>query len=324
MRNSSDIEHELDLIVADRTALAEGSVRLTLRSPSGDKLPEWQPGAHVDLVLRADMIRQYSLCGDPADRSCLQVAVLREKASRGGSRYVHDELKSGGHLKVRGPRNHFGLVDAESYLFIAGGIGITPILPMIAEVDRRGMPWQLLYGGRSRSSMAFRSELEQRYGTRVSVCPEDETGLLDLENVLAEPTSTAAERAVYCCGPEGLLSAVEKLCVDWPSGALHIERFTAAPDRASGPNREFAVELAQTGLTLTVPADRSILEVVEAAGVDVLHSCRDGVCGTCETPVLNGVPDHRDSILTDAEREEGASMMICCSRSCSDRLVLDL
>lgn len=324
MSNTTQEEHDLDLVVADKQMLTDDAVRLTLRSPSGAELPSWSPGAHIDLVLGADMVRQYSLCGERTDGSAFQVAVLREESGRGGSHFVHDRLHRGDRIRVRGPRNHFELVETRDYLFIAGGIGITPILPMIAEVAERGLPWRLVYGGRTRASMAFGSELRERYGDRVEIWPQDEVGMLDLENLLAEAPTSSVERSVYCCGPEGLLSAVEKYCEHWPTGALHVERFAAAPDRASGPDNTFEVRLAQTGITLTVPAGQSVLEVVEAAGVAVLHSCRDGVCGTCETPVLEGVPDHRDSILTDDERQESASMMICCSRSRSDLLVLDL
>ncbi|MCE0762292.1 PDR/VanB family oxidoreductase [Pseudonocardia kujensis] len=318
---SETTEPELDLVLEKKETLADGVVQLTLRDPAGADLPAWAPGAHVDLVLTGDLTRQYSLCGDPAERSVMQVAVLREPAGRGGSAHVHDELAEGDTVRVRGPRNHFALVDAPRYLFLAGGIGITPILPMVAAAEAAGADWRLVYGGRSRASMAFRDRLEERYPDRVDVRPQDETGLLDLAALLGEP---AADTAVYCCGPEPLLAAVEERCAAWPAGSLHLERFAPKAGADDGPREAFEVELAQTGTTLTVPADRSILEVVEEAGVGILSSCREGTCGTCETGVLEGVPDHRDSVLTAEEQAENDAMMICVSRSCSARLVLDL
>jgi ferredoxin len=187
---------------------------------------------------------------------------------------------------------------------------------MLAAVHERGAGWRLVYGGRTRDTMAFRDKLVQDYTDRVSVRPQDETGLLDLSSLLAEPDP---ETAVYCCGPEPLLAAVEQL---WPSEALHVERFR--PRAAAGERTSFEVELARSGRTLVVPAGRSILSVVEDAGVQVLSSCREGTCGTCETVVLDGVPAHHDSLLTEAEQAAGDTMMICVSRACGTRLVLDL
>jgi len=324
MRTPPHVERELDLVLERKETVAWGVVRLTLRHPDGQSLPAWQPGAHIDLALAGGLVRQYSLCGDPRDTSILQVAVLREQAGRGGSRYVHDDLAEGQPVRVRGPRNHFPLVDAKRYLFIAGGIGITPILPMLAEVAAWGRDWRLVYGGRTRSSMAFRDELESRYPGHVAIHPQDEHGLLDLPALLAGPAADAGDTAVYCCGPEALLTAVEQHCTSWPAGALHVERFAPKAGMAGGRPEAFEVELAQTGTVLQVPAGRSILEIVEDSGVAVLSSCQEGTCGTCETAVLSGRPDHRDSVLTDEERQAGDLMMICVSRSCSPRLVLDL
>lgn len=309
----------MKLLLQDKETIADGVVLLTLRHPDGEPLPAWTPGAHVDLVLTDDLVRQYSLCGDPADTSVLRVAVLRELDGRGGSRHVHDVLAAGQLVEVNGPRNHFELVEAKRYLFIAGGIGITPILPMIAQAQAAGHDWRLVYGGRTRSSMAFRDELERL--DPVELRPQDEYGLLDLESLLGRPEEGTA---VYCCGPEPLLAAVEQHCAVWPKGTLHIERFAPKADAAQGPRQEFEIELAQTGTVLRVPADQSVLEVVEKAGVSVLSSCQEGTCGTCETIVLDGRPDHRDSVLTAEEQESGDAMMICVSRSCSPRLVLDL
>jgi ferredoxin-NADP reductase len=315
-------EHEADLVVAQKATVAEGVVALTLADPRGGELPAWTPGAHIDLILPGpELTRQYSLCSNPADRRTWRIGILREPKSRGGSQFIHDALQTGDRVHVRGPRNHFSLVEAPRYLFIAGGIGITPILPMLATVHAAGADWQMLYGGRSRVSMAFVDELAG-YGARVRLYPQDEVGLLPLDTVLVPPQ---AETLVYCCGPEPLLQAVEGWCAAWPAGSLRFERFKAKPAEAAPPVvATFEVVLQRSGLTLTVPPDKTILEVVDTAGVYALSSCREGVCGTCEQRVLEGVPDHRDSVLTPEERAAGETMMICISRARTPRLVLDL
>jgi ferredoxin-NADP reductase len=221
---------------------------------------------------------------------------------------------------VRGPRNNFPLVGASRYLFIAGGIGITPILTMIREADASGADWRLVYGGRTRASMAFLDELAA-YGDRISVLPQDETGLLDLAGLLGSPLPGTK---VYCCGPEPLLAAVEQACSAWPSDSLHVERFVARPLSEPVLKEPFDVYLAQSDLTISVSPDTSILDAVLEAGVPVLSSCAEGTCGSCETTVLEGKPDHRDSVLDEEARRAGDCMMICVSRSCTKRLVLDL
>jgi ferredoxin-NADP reductase len=317
-------EVEVDLAVARREVAAEGVVTLTLADPDGADLPEWTPGAHIDLIMEPahpGLTRQYSLCGSTSDRSQWRVGVLLDPESRGGSKFVHDELNEGSTIRVRGPRNHFPLVSSPRYQFIAGGIGITPILTMIEAARARGADWQLLYGGRERASMAFVDKLE-RHGERVTVWPQDEQGMLDLASVLSEPRE---DTRVYCCGPEGLLGAVEEACRPWPEGSLHIERFSAKAVEAPADALDtFEVECQRSGVTVTVSADRSIYEVAEEAGVDVLGSCMEGVCGTCECDVIEGEPDHRDSVLSEAERAKGDVIMICVSRSRSERLVLDI
>jgi ferredoxin-NADP reductase len=317
-------EFEADVRVAAKRTAADGVVTLGLHAVDGHALPPWTPGAHVDLVLDGldppAPTRQYSLCGDPADHHEYRVGVLRDPNGRGSSLAVHDRLQAGDVVRIRGPRNNFELVPAPRYLFIAGGIGITPILTMVAAAEAAGAQWRLVYGGRQRASMAFLDELAG-YGDRVTVCPQDETGLLDLDTLLGTPQ---AGTLVYCCGPEPLLNAVEQRCATWPRRALHVERFSAKPLTAPARAEAFEVVLARSELTLTVPPDRSILDVVDEAGVGVLSSCAEGTCGTCETPVLDGEPDHRDSVLDEDERQAGACMMICVSRSRSPRLVLDL
>jgi ferredoxin-NADP reductase len=314
-------EHEADLVVKEVHTVADGVVALTLTDPDGGELPAWTPGAHVDLVLTEDLVRQYSLSSSPSKPDVWRVGVLRASDSRGGSERVHQALATGSVVRVRGPRNHFPLVASPRYIFLAGGIGITPMLPMIAEADAAGADWHLFYGGRERASMAFLDELAH-YGERVRIVPQDEQGMLDLEAVLGTPQS---DTLVYCCGPEGLLAAAEKFCEMWPPGSLHLERFSAKPQEpAAEADSEFDLVLQRSGLTLQVPPDKSVLTVIREAGVSVLASCLEGVCGTCETEVIEGNVDHRDSILNEEERASNEYMMVCVSRCRSPRLVLDL
>lgn len=310
----------LGLVVADRRTVARGVAEIMLRHRDGEGLPAWEPGAHVDVELPSGELRQYSLCGDRADATCWRIGVLRESDGRGGSRWLHDELAVGDELRVSAPRNAFALVDADEYLFVAGGIGITPLLPMVAAVEARGARWSIVYAGRERGTMAFVDELEP-FGDRVRVWCDDRDGLLDLPATLA---AAGPDAEVYCCGPEPLLDAVELACAAAGRRRPHVERFRPREGALDGERASFEVELATTGITLTVAADQSIADALDAAGVDVPTSCREGTCGTCETAVLDGVPDHRDSFLSEDERADNATMMICCSRAAGPRLVLDL
>ncbi|MEU4559467.1 PDR/VanB family oxidoreductase [Actinoplanes sp. NPDC023936] len=308
------------LRVAGKEPVADGVIALTLTDPGGARLPDWTPGAHIDLVLPGGLVRQYSLCGDRWDPYTYRIAVLRETGGRGGSAYLHDVLDVGEAVGLGGPRNNFPLVPAARYLFIAGGIGITPLLPMIAQADLLGADWQLLYGGRREASLAFGRHLGG-YGDRVHLRPEDRYGLLDLPGFLGawEPGTR-----VYCCGPAPLLAAVERACAGLPPHTLRTERFAATTLTGPARSTPFEIELARSKAVLTVPTDSSVLDVLTAAGADVLSSCRQGVCGTCEITVLAGEPDHRDSVLDDTERAAGTRMFACVSRSRSDRLVVDL
>ena len=285
--------------ISSRRTVADDVVELVL---SGATVPEWTPGSHIDLHLAPGLVRQYSLVGPG-----LRVAVLREPAGRGGSAFVHDRLRVGDQVEIGGPRNHFPLVSAPRYLFVAGGIGITPILPMIDAAEAAGAEWRLLYGGRSRSSMAYLDGLDD---PRVRI---QEGGLLDLRAAVAD----APGAEVYGCGPAPLLDALVATCP-----AAHVERFTPVED--ARPERPFEAVLARTGVTVQVPAGTSLLDAVEVAGVGVQQSCREGTCGTCEATVLAGGPEHRDSVLDDVDREAGDVMMICVSRARGQRLVLDL
>lgn len=308
------------LRVESKRWIADRVVELTLVDPAGSHLPGWSPGAHIDIDLTPSIVRQYSLCGDASDRSCYKVAVLREPASRGGSAHVHETLVPGDLLHVRGPRNNFPFVDADEYIFIAGGIGVTPLIPMIAHAAAAARPWTLLYGGRERAGMAYLEALTG-YGPSVTVWPQDSHGLLDLVSLLGTPQQGAA---VYCCGPEGLIAAVENQCQSWPPDALHVERFSPKPKNADVVDEPFEVELSRSGLVVAVPAGTTVVDALADAGVEIETSCREGICGYCETPVLSGRPQHRDSLLSEAERAANKTMMLCVSRSCDPRLVLDL
>lgn len=308
--------------VEERQALADGQVaELRLGALDNEALPSWTPGSHVDLVLPSGLIRQYSLCGDPSAPT-YTVAVLREPASRGGSVEVHDHVQSGDTLMIRGPRNHFPLVTADHYVFIAGGIGITPLLAMVRDVSASGGSWELHYGGRGRAGMAYLDALAGLTDGTVTLYPQDEVGLIPVAAILQ---SAPRSSAVYTCGPEPLLVAVEE------QGAaaglpVHLERFgpSSAPTTSTTDNTEFTVTLQRSARTLPVPADTRLIDVVREVLPMVPFSCEEGYCGSCETVVLEGVPDHRDSVLSDAERESNTCMMICVGRSKTPQLVLDL
>ncbi|MFD3873559.1 PDR/VanB family oxidoreductase [Streptomyces sp. NPDC058623] len=299
----------LRTLIVSRTEPAQGVLRLVLESP---ELPAWTPGAHVDVVLPSGLVRQYSLCGDPAEVGRYTIAIRLIEDGRGGSREAHAQLVEGAELEVRAPRNRFELAPAPSYVFVAGGIGITPILPMLRAATASGADWTLLYGGRSRASMPFLPELAA-YGDRVTVLPEDETGLPDLSPLAALAPGTL----VHCCGPEALMRAVTDAVAD--PATVRLERFAPA---AGGPARPFTVELARSGRTVEVAAHESTLTAVRRELPNTPYSCEQGFCGTCQHRVLGGEIDHRDGLLTDGERTD--SMLLCVSRAAADRLVLDL
>ena len=311
----------MQLVVRSLTLEAAGVLSVELVDPEQHDLPPWEPGAHLDLRLAGGLSRQYSLSGDPADRSRYRLGVLRVEDGRGGSAYVHDALRPGHTVEVAGPRNHFRLEPAPGYVFVAGGIGITPVLPMLAAATAAGAEWQLVYGGRTASSMAFTDEVAA-YGDRVTLRPQDTHGLLDLDALLGAPR---ADTLVYACGPEPLLAAVEHRMAAWPTGALHLERFAALPvERDPATDSCVEVVLAESGRTVLVPPERSILDALIDAGVDVLSDCREGICGSCEVKVIEGDVDHRDHVLSEAERAANGCMMVCVSRACGSRLVLGL
>jgi len=312
-------EETLNVEVSGTRQVAEDVLEIRLRRADHAELLPWTPGAHIDVHLDNGLVRQYSLCGDPAERNTWTIASLRDPQSRGGSNRLH-QLEPGDALEVRGPRNHFPLAEDDAFVFIAGGIGITPLLPMIEWVQMRGLPWKLHYAGRSTDSMAFAQDLTERFGDRVELYSSEHGKRMDLSH-LARAIPDGA--GVYCCGPERLLVAVEEQVSPQLGGHLHVERFRPR-ELDTSDSSDISVELAESGFTVEVPADRSILEVVREAGVVIESSCEEGTCGTCETEVLDGEPDHRDSVLSDFEREMDETMMICVSRACGRHLVLDL
>jgi ferredoxin-NADP reductase len=284
-----------------------------------ESLPAWTPGAHIDVVLPSGQVRQYSLCGPADSPGEYTIAVLRQSDGRGGSEELHQKVSLGTELTILGPRNKFELVPARQYVFVAGGIGITPLLPMVEAVAAAGMPWRLIYAGRSRSSMAFLDRLAGWHDT-VEVIPTDEVGRMDVGALL----SSSVGAAVYVCGPAGLIDAVGSVVDRWPAGSFHSERFTGdgvAP--VVDGDQAFEVQLGPGGPVIAVGADETVLQAVLNAGADVLYSCEEGSCGSCETTVLDGEVLHRDSVLTADEQAAGA-MLICVSRAACPRLVLEI
>ncbi|MBL0420854.1 oxidoreductase [Ramlibacter sp. AW1] len=286
----------------------------------GRLLPAFTAGAHIDVQVPNGMVRQYSLHGNPADRSAWHIAVKREMAGRGGSASLHDFAEVGSALGIVGPRNHFPLAaGAKRHLFIAGGIGITPLYAMAQALSARDERWDLHYCARTPDHAAFYNELQSLRGG--SVTPHfSEVPTLDVTTLLhEEPEGTH----LYCCGPAGLMKAVETASRHWAPGTVHFEWF-AAPVTDHPANQPVEVELARSSIILLVPAERSILQVVRENGIYVECACEEGVCGTCETAVLDGEPQHRDMLLSPEERAGNRTMMICVSRANSKRLVLDL
>lgn len=308
----------MQLRVVGRESLADRVVSLTLETADGSELPEWTPGAHIELALPGGLIRQYSLCSDPADRSTWRIGVLKELAGRGGSDAIHDTVQVGDVLSAAGPKDNFGYrASASDVVFIAGGIGVTPMLPMVRAAAQSGANWRMLYLGRNRGSMAFLEELEQ-YGDRVTVHTSEGQGRLPMTTDIA--SFGLADPEIYACGPGPLLESLGE-CVS--TERLHVERFTGDGNGAQDTDTPFTVETSD-GTEILVAADETILAAMIRCGVPALNSCQEGICGTCETVVVAGTPLHRDSLLSEEERASNQTMMICVSRCVGDRLVLEL
>ncbi len=296
---------------------APGVLSLELVSPDGAALPAFAAGAHVDLHLADGLVRQYSLSGDPAERTQWRLAV-REVAGGRGSMVVHRQLRPGAMLQVGLPRNNFPLLPAQRYLFIAGGIGITPLLPMMRAANLAGTPWTLLFCARSAAEAPFLAEA-RALGEVVLHASAAGTRL----DAAARLHDVHPGMRIYCCGPQALMAAVEQAGAHWPEDSLHFEWF-APRQQLHAAAGVFEVHCARSARTVSVAASHSILAALREAGITAPASCEEGVCGSCEVAVLEGEVDHRDSILSASERAAGRSMMICVSRARGARLVLDV
>lgn len=308
------------LVVTQRLDRSTSVTEFVLERRDRRRLPDWAPGAHIDVVLPSGKIRQYSLCGDRWAPHQYRIAVQRDDLGGGGSVELHTELKPGDTISFGGPRNNFRLAPAQSYRFIAGGIGISALLPMIAQANLLGLEWQLLYLGRNLERMAYQ-ELQERYPERVTVHASQNAGRISIREWLGSPPD---DTMVYACGPESLLEALPEACSDLPETTLRTERFTNTMADAIVSSEPYEIKLQRSGRVVEAPGNTSVVDVLANAGVDVITSCSQGVCGTCEVDVLAGEIDHRDAILNDDERATNTCMFPCVSRSLSERLVLDL
>lgn len=321
----SNLLNTITVKVVDRTVGADGVVQLELKSTTEMPLPPFEPGAHVDVYLANGLVRQYSLCNFQPEPDSYEIAIGLTELSRGGSIYMHEKVTIGDTLQISAPRNNFALVpDASRYVFVAGGIGITPILSMIRWCEMSHKNWQLLYTVRSRKRAAYLEQLLAFGGDRIHLHFDDEKdGYADVKQYLSH---LGEGDHVYCCGPEPLMNAVEQATLGHPRHAVHFERFSApASDAATtATDTAFVVRLKRSNMDVSVSADKSILESLEEAGISLPFSCREGLCRSCETAVCSGVPDHRDYVLSDEERDSNQTMMICVSRSKSPILELDI
>lgn len=304
------------MAISGRQMLVDGIVRIDLRAADAQPLPLWQPGDHINLQLPNGLSRQYSLCGDPADLHTWSIAVRRGDRPDGGSSWIHKHATVGVELMVNGPAHTFPLIPAHEYLFIAAGIGITPIRAMIQSLPAH-REWKLIYLGRQRSDMAFADELMSQYPGRVDVWESHvRGGHFDFTSLQLAPSVE-----VYACGPEPILNALQALL---PEQRLHIERFIAENQRPRDDARPFTVECRKSDLRFEVSAEHTMLETLESHGLPVLASCREGICGNCEVRVLTGEPEHHDRVLPDETKDELGVMYPCVSRSRSDVLVIDV
>jgi ferredoxin-NADP reductase len=298
---------------------AEGVLALEFTAADGGDLPPFEPGAHIDLHLGDGLLRQYSLCGDPAKRKSYRIGVREIDGGR-VSRHIHRNLRPGALLQMSQPRNNFEFVPSRNYLFIAGGIGITPLLPMMQAAASAGAAWTLLFCARSIEQAPFLEEAKA-HGGDVSVHASQAGTRLDVTQYLAE---VKPDTIIYCCGPESLMTAVESASVHWPEGTVRFEWFAPRARPEGEISGGFRVVCARSGLSLDVMPEQSILQVLTDAGIEVARSCEQGICGTCEVRVLEGEVDHRDSILSAAERASNEIMMTCVSRAKGASLVLDV
>lgn len=321
--------HLLRVRVRSMTRQTARVLSLVLESLGGEPLPAAQPGAHIDLHLAPGLARSYSIVGQDGAPGRYEIAVALDANSRGGSRHVHDRLRVGHELEISHPRNLFELhPDAIHSVLLAGGIGITPIWSMVRHLERQGRLWTLSIAARSRRDAPYLEDIAQlagasKVGRLVTHFDDEASGQpLDIAAALSQAPPGAH---LYCCGPAAMLEAYERATVAWPKEQVHLERFGGgAPPPVSDQPGDFEVVLARSGRSLAVPASRSILEVLLDEGIDAPYGCMQGVCGMCAVPVLDGLPDHRDQVLSDDDRRSNANVIICCSRSRSERLTIDL
>ncbi len=311
----------MNLRVTAKTQVATDIWCFELRHPQGQPLPAFTAGSHLTVQTPAGARRNYSLCSDPADTGCYQIAVKRDAQGRGGSISMADDVQAGDALAVSVPRNNFELDPrADAFLFIAGGIGITPILSMMRELRRSGRAgFRLIYCARDAAGTAFRELLQHDFDGHVLL--HHDHGDLEQAIDLWPEFETPGRAHVYCCGPRGLMDAVADMTGHWPTEAIHFESFGVDAGQFAG-NAPFPVRLQRSSATVTVAADQSILEALRGAGYAVPSSCESGTCGSCRTGLIAGEAEHRDMVLMDEEKAH--QIMVCVSRSCGGELVLDL
>jgi ferredoxin-NADP reductase len=324
-RRGAPAEGTLDVRVKRISYEADSINSYELLSPTGSDLAPFTAGSHIDLHLPNGMIRSYSLINDPRERRRYVIAVNRDSASRGGSSFVHDTVRAGDIITISEPRNNFALCeDAERSVLIGGGIGITPLLSMIRRLDALGRRWELFYAARTRGAAAFIDELgalrrDVRSNLHLDFDDERSGRVFDLAGIVRH---VPADAHLYCCGPVPMLEAFEAATADRPADHVHVEYFQAKQPAAVEGG--FEVRLARSNRTIAVEVGKTILDALLDAGVAVNYACAEGVCGTCETRVLDGTPDHRDQFLSSDEQATNKSIMICCSGAKSRTLVLDL
>lgn len=319
------MNQQLQVKVVSKVSEAEGIVSFELISMDGQALPPFSAGSHIDVQIRDGLVRQYSLCNAPTEQHRYQIGVLRDANSRGGSIAMHDEIDVGSVLQISAPKNHFPLVHAKRTLLFAGGIGVTPILCMAERLAATGALFDMHYCARSPERTAFQGRIAQSgFADRVhfhfdSGAPEQK---LDVAALIAAPE---ADTHLYICGPGGFIDHVVDTAkkLGWPSAQVHLEYFGAAPVDVSG-DAAFDVKIASSGQVISIPSGQTVVHVLGEHGIDIPVSCEQGVCGTCLTRVLDGVPDHRDLYLTDEERAANDQFTPCCSRAKSALLVLDI
>jgi ferredoxin-NADP reductase len=314
----------IEVKLTDVTTVARDTNVYTFARPDGGRLPPYNPGAHIDIHLPNGLVRQFSLLNPEANPDKYVVAIKLDAASRGGSRYIFDQMRVGHTLKISAPRNNFPLVeDAEHIVLFAGGIGITPIWCMAQQLAAQNRPWQLNYSCRSRADMAFLETLEKLGPERIRLHFDDEAEgkFLDIAGAVA---AAPANAHFYCCGPNPMLKAFEAAAASRPRPQVHVEYFTPKEEAAEGTLGGFWVELARSGEEYFIPEGKKILEVLYEAGVDVDYSCELGICGECVTRLISGIPVHHDSVLSEEEQAANEKVMICCCGSKTERLVLDM